>query len=158
MPALTARRRLCDAMICFLSASEVTKLTRMGRLKMDGGQGGPMAFLKRLRGGSKGKAETAGSSQMRMLRRLPKLLRFVPRRAQDLRAWFIVLQYWLSGSDGNALNMIRYVVDRYADGPPAGVIARRDEVAPPVEYPEVGVYHPALPGRIAAEIAGRCRA
>ncbi|MFO1115172.1 MAG: magnesium chelatase subunit H [Beijerinckiaceae bacterium] len=149
MPALTARRDSCDAMICFLSASEVTKLTRMGRLKMDGGQGGPMAFLKRLRG-SKGKAETAGSSQMRMLRRLPKLLRFVPGAAQDLRAWFIILQYWLSGSDGNALNMIRYVVDRYADGP-RRALRGVTKVAPPVEYPEVGVYHPALPGRIAAE-------
>ncbi|MFO1167921.1 MAG: magnesium chelatase subunit H [Rhodoblastus sp.] len=149
MPALQARRDKCDAMICFLSASEVTKLTRMGRLNMDGAQGGPMAFLKRLRG-SKDKTATAGSSQMKMLRRLPQLLRFIPGTAQDLRAWFIVLQYWLSGSEGNTLNLLRYVVDRYADGPRKSLRGKVKVVAP-IEYPEVGVYHPAIPHRIAAE-------
>ena len=31
MPALLARRETCDAMVCFMSAGEVIKLTRMGR-------------------------------------------------------------------------------------------------------------------------------
>jgi magnesium chelatase subunit H len=151
MPALKARRDKCDAMICALSASEVTKLTRMGKLKMDGGQGGPLALLKKLRG-SKGKAENAGSSQMKMLRRLPQLLRFIPGAAQDLRAWFIVLQYWLSGSETNVVNMIRYVIDRYADGPRKS-LRGKFKVDPPVEYPETGLYHPAIAGRIAANIS-----
>ena len=32
----------------------------------------------------------SGEKQMRMLRRLPKILRFIPGKAQDLRAWFLV--------------------------------------------------------------------
>ena len=45
----------CDAMVCAMSAAEVVKLTRLGRFDMDKPANGPMALLKRLRGG-KGKA------------------------------------------------------------------------------------------------------
>ena len=54
---------------------------------------------------------------MKMLRRLPKILRFIPGTAQDVRAYFLTLQYWLAGSDDNIANMVRFLVDRYADGP-----------------------------------------
>jgi magnesium chelatase subunit H len=83
-----------------------------------------------------------------MLRRLPKILRFIPGAAQDLRAYFLTLQYWLAGSDDNVVSMIRALVDRYADGERR---SRRGTTPadPPREYPELGVYHPALPGRIA---------
>ena len=50
LPALRARRDHCDAMICAMSAAEVTKLTRMGKFDMSAPATGPMAFLKRLRG------------------------------------------------------------------------------------------------------------
>ena len=33
-----------------------------------------------------------------MLRQLPKMLRFIPGTAQDVRAYFLTLQYWLAGS------------------------------------------------------------
>ena len=55
---------------------------------------------------------------MKMLRRLPKMLRFIPGTAQDVRAYFLTLQYWLAGSDDNVVDMIRALVDRYADGAP----------------------------------------
>ena len=35
---------------------------------------------------------------MKMLRQLPQLLRFIPGTAQDVRAYFLTLQYWLAGS------------------------------------------------------------
>jgi magnesium chelatase subunit H len=77
LPDLQARRDQCDAMVCIMSAGEVMRLTRIGRFSMDGTTRGPMAFLKKLRGkSSDGKpAATAGAQQMKMLRRLPKLLR-----------------------------------------------------------------------------------
>jgi magnesium chelatase subunit H len=56
---------------------------------------------------------------MKMLRRLPKILRFIPGTAQDVRAYFLTLQYWLAGSEDNVGNMVHYLVDRYADGPRA---------------------------------------
>ena len=85
---------------------------------------------------------------MKMLRQLPKLLRFIPGTAQDMRAYFLTLQYWLAGSEQNIANMIRLLVDRYADGPRRrlrGVV----KAEPPVEYADIGVYHPRLKGRIA---------
>ena len=44
---------------------------------------------------------------MRMLRRLPKILKYIPGKAQDLRAWFLVMQYWLGGTDENIEEMLR---------------------------------------------------
>ncbi len=147
LPALMERRERCDAMLGLMSGGEVVKLTRLGGYRMDKPATGPLALLKRLRGSSKPGA-SSGAGQMKMLRRLPKILKFIPGTAQDVRAYFLTLQYWLAGSDDNVVNMVRALVDRYSDGD------RRDlrgtmKAAQPIEYPEVGVYHPALPGRIA---------
>eukprot|EP01036_Dinobryon_divergens_P047785 gene47785-64095_t len=136
---LRARRDHCDAMICMMSAAEVVKLTRLGKFDMDKPASGPMALLKKLRG-NKEKAATGGAAQMKMLRRIPQMLRFIPGTAQDVRAYFMTLQYWLGGSDENMFNLIRHVVDRGADGPRRS-LRGLVKVPPPVEYPEVGVYH-----------------
>jgi len=151
LPALRARRDQCDAMVCCMSASEVTKLTRMGRFDMDKPATGPMALLKRLRG-QKGAPSQGGAQQMKMLRRLPQLLRFIPGTAQDVRAYFLTLQYWLGGSEDNVRNLVRALIDRYAAGPRA-VLHGHVAAQAPVEYPEVGVYHPRLPGRIGEDAA-----
>jgi magnesium chelatase subunit H len=149
LPALKARRDHCDAMVCAMSAAEVMKLTRMGKFAMDAKTSGPMAFLKKLRGkpevdsNESGARATAGAKQMRMLRRLPKILRFIPGTAQDVRAYFLTLQYWLAGSEANVANMVQFLVDRYADGPRRGLRGAA-KVASPVEYPEVGIYHPRM--------------
>ena len=151
LPALQARRAHCDAMVCAMSAGEVTRLTRMGHFDMSGPTSAPMALLKRLRGKSSGDGAgraTAGAQQMKMLRRLPKILRFIPGTAQDVRAYFLTLQYWLAGSEDNIANMVHFLVDRYADGPRKGLRGVAKTKAP-VEYPEVGVYHPRMPERLA---------
>jgi magnesium chelatase subunit H len=148
LPALAARRDACDAMVCIMSAGEVMKLTRMGRFTMDGKTSGPMALLKRLRGAGKksgvaGSAPTAGAQQMKMLRRIPKILRFIPGTAQDVRAYFLSLQYWLAGSEDNMAGLVTQLIQRYADGarrPLRGLVHARE----PIEYPELGVYHPRL--------------
>ena len=61
-----------------MSASEVVKLTRLGDYRMDKPAKGPLALLKRLRGSAK--SGSSGAGQMKMLRRLPKMLRFIPAR------------------------------------------------------------------------------
>jgi len=142
LPALQRRREHCDAMVCAMSAAEVMRLTRMGRFSMDGKQSGAMALLKRLRGAKKD-SRTAGADQMKMLRKIPQLLRFIPGTAQDVRAYFLTLQYWLAGSEDNILNMVRFLVGRYAAGPRNGLSSGAG-VAPPIEYPEIGVYHPRM--------------
>ena len=149
LPALEVRRDNCDAMICAMSAKPVMRLTRMGKFTMDGSAGGPMALLKRLRGSSgsdKDKPGSAGAQQMKMLRRIPQLLKFIPGTAQDVRAYFVTLQYWLGGSSENIGNMIRFLIGRYAEGPRRAL--RTIKAEPPVEYPNVGLYHPRMVGRI----------
>ncbi len=151
LPALTARRDKCDAMICALSAGEVMRLTRMGKFSMDGKTSGPMALLKRLKGNSKpgegSKPSAAGARQMKIVRQLPKILRFIPGTAQDVRIYFLVLQYWLAGSEENITSMIAMLLDNYADGP-RRALRGQFKVKPPVEYPEVGIYHQNMKGLV----------
>ena len=153
LPTLQARRDACDAMVVCMSAAEMMRLTRMGGFRMDGTGGGPMALLRRLRGKSKpNENKNAGAQQMSMLRRIPKLLRFIPGTAQDVRAYFLTLQYWLAGSDENVAALVTFLIDRYADGPRRGLRGLL-KVPPPVEYAEVGLYHPRLAGRVGEDLA-----
>ncbi len=143
--ALAARRDDCDAMVCCMSAPEVMQYTRMGRFTMDGEPSGPIALLKRLRGTPKdGKPAASGERQLAMLRRLPRILRFIPGTAQDVRAYFLTLQYWLAGSEDNLTRMVSFLIHRYAAGP-REVLRKIAGEEPPIEYPDVGVYQ--LEGR-----------
>ncbi len=155
--ALADRREACDAMICCMSAPEIMRLTRMGRFRMDTEATGALALLKRLRGGGDKTGRSAGAQQMTMLRRLPRLLRFIPGTAQDVRAYFLTLQYWLAGSETNLRRMIAFLINRYASDAHAGV---RDALTyePPLEYPDTGLYHRCLPDRITDDPKLLCNA
>ncbi|MFK7915683.1 MAG: DUF3479 domain-containing protein, partial [Pseudomonadales bacterium] len=147
LAALQARRNRCDAMICLLAAPEVCQLTHMGSLDMSKPQGAGMAWLKKLRGrssGANGKGPSGnGEKQMAMLRRLPQLLRFIPGTAQDLRLYFLCMQYWLLGSDANIGNMVRMLAARYS-AERVGKAFSAKKVPAPIQYPDNGIYHPAL--------------
>jgi magnesium chelatase subunit H len=146
LPALEARRDACDAMVGCMSSGEVIRLTRLGDLKMDGSTKGIISLLKRLKG-AKSNGKSAGMQQMTMLRRLPRLLRYIPGTAQDLRAYFLTLQYWMSGSDADVANLIRFLVNRYAKGARAGLKGTLKSDAPQ-SWPDVGLYHPRCKSRI----------
>ncbi|WP_315750183.1 MULTISPECIES: magnesium chelatase subunit H [unclassified Bradyrhizobium] len=146
LPALQARRDQCDAMIGCLSAGEVVRLTRLGKLTMSGSATGVLGLLKRLRGSNRS-GNSSGQGQMKMLQRMPRLLRYIPGTAQDLRAYFLTLQYWLAGSEQNFANMVRFLVGRYADGPRAALRGKTNAAEPAI-YPDVGLYHPRLSPRI----------
>ena len=149
LPDLIARRDACDAMVNVIADSDIVKLTRMGSLDMSAPASGAMKLLKSLRGSGKPSAQS-GEKQMKTLRRLPKILRLIPGKAQDLRTWFLSMQYWLGGSDDNIEQMIRMLVSRYAIGHDWDAVKYRA----PIEYPEVGVHHPDLPGHhISTDIA-----
>ncbi len=155
-PALQARRAQCDAMLCCMSAGEITKLTRLGKFDMGQEATGALAILKKLRGkpahgrsggGKTGAEASSGQAQMRMLKRLPKLMRFIPGTAQDVRAYFLALQYWLAGSEENLANLLRMLVGRYVPASRTKLLGLQAAEAP-VEYPDIGLYHPRAPGRI----------
>ncbi|MBX9757738.1 MAG: magnesium chelatase subunit H [Beijerinckiaceae bacterium] len=151
VPALQARRDTCDAMVVCMSAGEAAKLTRMGRFTTHSSTGGLRGFLKKLRGRTE-KSGVAGANQMKMLRRIPRLLKFIPGAAQDIRAYLLTLQYWLAGSDDNVANLVRFLINRYSAGPRAALKGAL-KVADPVEYPDVGVYHPRLARRLDDDMA-----
>lgn len=148
---LVARREHCDALVAAMSAGEVIRLTTLGSFQMNKPQSGAIELLKRLRG-SKSSTESSGARQMAMLRRLPRILRFIPGMAQDLRAYFLYMQYWLGSSDQNVTNLIRMLVNRYAAGPRA-ILRGTLNVEPPREYPETGLYHPAMKTRIGEKLS-----
>ena len=159
LDALAARRARCDAMVCIMSAPPVMALTRMGKLVMGQQSTGLMALLKKLRptartqpDGESSTPQNAGARQMAMLRRLPKLLRFIPGTAQDLRLFFQTMRYWLGGSEHNIEHLVLALVQRYAMGPRESLRALA-HAEDPVEYPEVGVYHPRIEGRIGTSLA-----
>ncbi len=149
LPAIAARRDNCDAIACCLSAADIMRNTRLGKFTMSGTSSGAIGLLKRLRGG--GKTGSSGHGQMKMLKQLPKLLRFIPGTAQDVRAYFMTLQYWLAGSDENLANMVRLLVHRYAQGPRKSAAALL-RPAPPIDYPDLGLYHPRAKGRIVSAL------
>ena len=142
LPALKARRDKCDAMVGCMSAGEIVALTRMGRLEMGGKTSGAIQMLKRLRG-SKKNGSSDGAGQMKMLRRLPKILKYIPGKAQDLRIYFLVMQYWLACSDRNLESLVRLLINHYAKGQRKGLrgnLSAKD----PVHYPDTGLYHPRV--------------
>ena len=148
LPDLEARRDHCDAMAGIISDAAVVKTTRMGSLDMGAPTSGTMGFLKRLRGSSKPSTES-GAKKMRLLRRLPKILKYIPGKAQDLRAWFLTMQYWLASSDENIERMVRFLISRYS----TEAAWRGGTVDAPEDYPDTGLYHPDLKDRITTDLA-----
>ncbi len=160
LPALTARAPHCDAIVGAMSDNEIVRLTRMGKLDMSREMRGPMALLKKLRkrGHAKSKAEPgakdsaqSGKSQMKTLRMLPKVLKYIPGSAQDLRVYFLVLQCWLAGSEVNIANLIRLLIKRYASGERESLRSCVTD-GELIEYPETGLYHPALEHRVTDQL------
>ncbi len=148
LPDLTAARARVDAFIGVIADSQITKLTKMGDLDMSKPASGMMAMLKKLKP-KKGNSESSGAKQMSMLRRIPKILRFIPGKAQDLRAWFLSMQYWLGGSDDNIEQMIRFLISKYSTHQNWRGAASKA----PIDYAEVALYHPDLPARITTNLA-----
>ncbi|MGL6209739.1 MAG: cobaltochelatase subunit CobN, partial [Paracoccaceae bacterium] len=143
LPDLTAARARADAFVGIIADAQITKLTRMGDLDMGKPASGLMALLKKLKPKS-GNSAASGERQMSMLRRIPKILRFIPGKAQDLRAWFLSMQYWLGGSDDNIEQMVRFLISKYSTHRNWRGAASKA----PIDYPEVALYHPDLANRI----------
>jgi magnesium chelatase subunit H len=112
-------------MIGCMSAAEVDAPDAHGQVRDGWPQTGPMALLKRLRGKQEGGPRTPARRRWPCCAVSQSILRFIPGTAQDVRAYFLTMQYWLAGSDENIANMVRHLVDRYSDGSARGH-ARRD--------------------------------
>ncbi len=145
LPDLIAVRDKLDGMIGVIADAEIIKLTKLGKLDMSKPASPMMQLLKKLKPKSDDSPVETGEKRMAQLKRLPKILKLVPGKAQDLRSWFLVMQYWLGGSDDNIEQMVRYLLGKYATSRPEFM---GGEAAQPIDYPDVALYHPDLPQRI----------
>ncbi|RUP00717.1 magnesium chelatase subunit H [Hyphomicrobium sp.] len=150
LPWLEARSPECDAIVGGMSAGEIIRLTRLGEFRMDKPERGAMALLKKLRG-SKKKGTSIGAQQVAMLKRIPKILRFIPGMAQDVRSYFLALQYCMAGTAENIANLVLFLIDRYGRRDRSALRGKL-KVSLPLEYPEVGIYHPRLTKRVTTHV------
>ena len=146
LPELEEARTRCDAFVGMVADGQVVRLTKMGDLDMAKPASRMAKLLKRLRGTAK-PSGSSGEKQMKLLRRIPRILRFFPGKAQDVRAWFLAMQYWLAGSEDNVEAMVRFLISRYAHKKDW----RGTPITDPIEYPLVGLYHPDLKDRITTD-------
>ncbi|MCW2277057.1 magnesium chelatase subunit H [Heliophilum fasciatum] len=128
---------------------ELMKLNRMGAFKMGGDSDQTSEYMKLLKRFKKSDSdeETAATKKsgpplktdqmMMLIRTVPKLLKFIPGKMQDLRSYLLCYLYWLNGSPKNLCNMLLMLINQY--------YSREDETIlydAPVEYAEEGIYHP----------------
>ena len=139
LPDIIERRDACDAVVGVIADTQITNLTKMGDLDMSKPSSGAMKLLKKLKPDTK--KSSSGEASAKILRRLPQILKFLPGKAQDLRAYFLTMQYWLGGSDDNMREMLRFLISRYSRNQDWQQV----HAAAPINYPEVGIYHPDLP-------------
>ena len=130
------------------------QLTKLGRFKMDGTQGSLVEPAEELAGQQVLRRDvqnaTAGAQQLAMLKRIPKILRFIPGSAQDVRAYFLSCNTgWQDPKRTSAISCASSH-RAIADGPRKALCAKLRYDAPK-SYPEVGVYHPRLPGRMSRD-------
>ena len=146
--ALLARRHHCDSMLVAVSAAELVRCTKMGKFDLGGAEEkkprpwSPLGILKSLRG-SRGDGKSSGERQMTALKAMPKLLKFIPGPAQDVRVYLLSIQYWLAGTSENIANLILLHVGKYANGP-RKVLRAGVKSELPRTYPEVGLWHPDI--------------
>jgi magnesium chelatase subunit H len=117
----------------------------------DGGAGRSRRLLKSVggwmgeqvrarRGGGRGSKHT---QYLRLVERMPALLRFVPSagRLRDVKHYLYLFCYFLQPTPGNVRSMLLYALKHYAGDERLS----KAEVPPPEAVPAVGVYHPDAP-------------
>lgn len=140
--AVQPQRERLDACVIFPSMPDVMRLNKLGTFTMAqlGQSKSPIAsFMRKKR---KENAASFEESMLKLLRTLPKVLKYLPSdKAQDARSFMLSFQYWLGGSTDNIENFLLMIADKYVTAIPQ---VDRD-IAQPVVYPDIGVWHPVAP-------------
>jgi len=131
--------------VIFPSMPQVMRLSKIGSFNLESigqSKGAIGQFMKNRKSASGNKK--GGSFQegmLKMVQTLPNILKYLPlNKAQDARNFMLSYQYWLGGSPENIANLLLMLVHHYL--PTAGIpIAFQ----PPVEFPDVGIWHPLAP-------------
>jgi magnesium chelatase subunit H len=78
--------------------------------------------------------------QLKLVRGISGLLRYLPGKAHDIHTYIAVHQYWTNSSPENLRRMLCMLIERYIPGY-KGVLPFQE----PISYPESALYHPDAP-------------
>ncbi|MFN9428156.1 MAG: magnesium chelatase subunit H [Cyanobacteriota bacterium] len=145
--AVAPHRERLKAAVVFPSMPEVMRLNKLGTFSMAqlGQSKSAIAqFMKKRK--EKGGSAGFQDAMLKLLNTLPTVLKYLPvEKAQDARSFMLSFQYWLGGTPDNLRNFLLMLADKYVfakgeEGRPAL------EVAEPVVFPDLGIWHPLAPG------------
>merc|ERR1719258_47123 len=134
-------REQLDACLIFPSMPAVMRLNKLGTFSMaqlGQSKSAIASFMKK-------KKESGGFEEgmLKLVRTLPKVLKYLPSdKAADARNFMNSLQYWLGGSSDNLENFLLMISKAYV---PALKDMEVGEVAEPVTFPDIGIWHPMAP-------------
>jgi len=137
-------REKLDAVLIFPSMPDVMRLNKVGSFTMaQMGQSKSVVgeFMKQKR---KENGASFEGSMLKLLRTLPKVLKFLPSdKAADARSFMLSFQYWLGGSPENLESMLLMMANTYVyEGEKQ--ISKADIVEPTL-LPDIGIWHPLAP-------------
>ena len=130
-----------DACVIFPSMPAVMRLNKLGTFSMAqlGQSKSAIASFMRQKKESGGFEE----GMLKLVRTLPKVLKYLPSdKAADARNFMNSLQYWLGGSSENLENFLLMISKAYV---PELAEVDVGEVAEPVTFPDIGIWHPMAP-------------
>ncbi|NEO87999.1 MAG: magnesium chelatase subunit H [Spirulina sp. SIO3F2] len=141
--AVKPHRDRLDAAVVFPSMPQVMRLNKMGRFSMENLGQSKSAIAQFMRNRKKKSGSSFQDSMLKLLRTLPKVLKYMPMdRAQDARNFMLSFQYWLGGSSDNLANFLLMLADKYVFKDAGHDVA---DYADPVVYPDMGIWHPLAP-------------
>lgn len=144
--AVAPHRDRLKAVVVFPSMPEVMRLNKLGTFSMaqlGQSKSAIASFMKKRK-----EANGAGfqDAMLKLLNTLPTVLKYLPvEKAQDARSFMLSFQYWLGGTPDNLRNFLLMLADKYVF--PRGDSGRPElQVAEPVVFPDLGLWHPMAPG------------
>ncbi|MGB0564803.1 MAG: cobaltochelatase subunit CobN, partial [Spirulinaceae cyanobacterium] len=141
--AVKPHRDRLDVSVVFPSMPQVMRLNKMGKFSMENLGQSKSAIAQFMRNRKKKSGSSFEDSMLKLLRTLPKVLKYMPMdRAQDARNFMLSFQYWLGGSADNLENFLLMLADKYVF---PNAEANGATYAEPVVYPDTGIWHPLAP-------------
>ena len=139
--AVRPHRDRLDAAIVFPSMPQVMRLNKLGTFSMANLGQSKSAIAQFMRNRKKKSSSSFQDSMLKLLRTLPKVLKYMPMdKAQDARNFMLGFQYWLGGSGDNLQNFLLMLADKYVF-PELASFSYQE----PVVYPDMGIWHPLAP-------------
>lgn len=140
--AVEAERDRMDAVLVFPSMPEVMRLNKLGSFSMAQLGQSKSAIAEFMRKKKKESGANFEESMLKLIRTLPKVLKYLPSdKAQDARNFIMSLQFWLGGSPDNLENFLVMISGAYVPALKGQNLTFSD----PVVYLDTGIWHPLAP-------------